>query len=240
MPLLDHFHPPVSERRSWEGFHGLWAAALSKSSTVTSSPRSISPTCKSTSAARSRSTLPPWRSRGTRRANGGAATALARGVGAAGDGPGRAGRVPRRHRSAGLRHGHRGHPGRGHRTGQPRQQGPAGNPPGVRREVRQLPDARHRPDRGGHRDQPAGQPAQRGDGPPRSRRAVLAAAGRDDVCRGVSAIAPAVRRSDRVVAPPAVRWASRCRCCPWPCATPASCRSISKRPMARPGAEPVG
>src|SRR5260370_37766741 len=28
MPLLDHFHPPVSERRGWEGFHGLWAAAL--------------------------------------------------------------------------------------------------------------------------------------------------------------------------------------------------------------------
>jgi hypothetical protein len=28
MPLLDHFHPPVSERRSWEGFYGLWAAAL--------------------------------------------------------------------------------------------------------------------------------------------------------------------------------------------------------------------
>ena len=28
MPLLDHFHPPVSTRRSWEGFHGLWAAAL--------------------------------------------------------------------------------------------------------------------------------------------------------------------------------------------------------------------
>src|SRR5262249_40542163 len=28
MPLLDHFHPPVSERRSWEGFHGNWAAAL--------------------------------------------------------------------------------------------------------------------------------------------------------------------------------------------------------------------
>ncbi|HEV3023505.1 MAG TPA: DUF4058 family protein [Pirellulales bacterium] len=28
MPLLDHFRPPVSERRSWEGFHGLWAAAL--------------------------------------------------------------------------------------------------------------------------------------------------------------------------------------------------------------------
>jgi hypothetical protein len=28
MPLLDHFHPPVSERRRWEGFHGLWAAAI--------------------------------------------------------------------------------------------------------------------------------------------------------------------------------------------------------------------
>src|SRR5271167_4972627 len=28
MPLLDHFHPPVSQRRSWEGFHGLWAAAM--------------------------------------------------------------------------------------------------------------------------------------------------------------------------------------------------------------------
>src|SRR5713101_7781502 len=28
MPLLDHFHSPISERRSWEGFHGLWAAAL--------------------------------------------------------------------------------------------------------------------------------------------------------------------------------------------------------------------
>jgi hypothetical protein len=28
MPLLDHFHPPLSQRRSWEGFHGLWAAAL--------------------------------------------------------------------------------------------------------------------------------------------------------------------------------------------------------------------
>jgi hypothetical protein len=28
MPLLDHFHAPVSERRSWEGFHSLWAAAM--------------------------------------------------------------------------------------------------------------------------------------------------------------------------------------------------------------------
>lgn len=28
MPLLDHFHPPVSERRNWEGFLSLWAAAI--------------------------------------------------------------------------------------------------------------------------------------------------------------------------------------------------------------------
>jgi hypothetical protein len=28
MPLLDHFHAPVIKRRSWEGFHGLWAAAM--------------------------------------------------------------------------------------------------------------------------------------------------------------------------------------------------------------------
>jgi hypothetical protein len=28
MPLLDHFHPPLSPQRRWEGFHGLWAAAL--------------------------------------------------------------------------------------------------------------------------------------------------------------------------------------------------------------------
>ena len=26
--LLDHFHPPIGQRRSWEGFHGLWAASL--------------------------------------------------------------------------------------------------------------------------------------------------------------------------------------------------------------------
>lgn len=28
MPLLDHFHPPVSQRRNWEGFDALWAAAI--------------------------------------------------------------------------------------------------------------------------------------------------------------------------------------------------------------------
>lgn len=28
MPLRDHFRPPVSTRSSWEGFHGMWPAAL--------------------------------------------------------------------------------------------------------------------------------------------------------------------------------------------------------------------
>ncbi len=28
MPLLDHFHPPVSALRHWESFHGRWAHAL--------------------------------------------------------------------------------------------------------------------------------------------------------------------------------------------------------------------
>src|SRR4051794_9106683 len=28
MPLLDHFHPPLSERRHWQGFHTRWASAI--------------------------------------------------------------------------------------------------------------------------------------------------------------------------------------------------------------------
>jgi len=28
MPLLDHFHPPLSERRHWESFHATWAGAI--------------------------------------------------------------------------------------------------------------------------------------------------------------------------------------------------------------------
>lgn len=29
MPLLDHFHPPLSERRHWHAFHNSWATYLS-------------------------------------------------------------------------------------------------------------------------------------------------------------------------------------------------------------------
>ncbi len=31
MPLLDHFHPPLSERRHWHSFHNSWATYLSSS-----------------------------------------------------------------------------------------------------------------------------------------------------------------------------------------------------------------
>ncbi len=30
MPLRDHFHPPVSRRSNWEGFHGLWPGEIAK------------------------------------------------------------------------------------------------------------------------------------------------------------------------------------------------------------------
>src|SRR5688572_26050156 len=28
MPLLDHFHVPISQRRTWEGFLSLWGATI--------------------------------------------------------------------------------------------------------------------------------------------------------------------------------------------------------------------
>src|SRR5688572_10009055 len=31
MPLLDHFHPPLSQRRHWESFHAAWATAIADS-----------------------------------------------------------------------------------------------------------------------------------------------------------------------------------------------------------------
>ena len=30
MPLLDHFHPPLSRTYPWRGFHGAWAAAIAR------------------------------------------------------------------------------------------------------------------------------------------------------------------------------------------------------------------
>lgn len=31
MPLLDHFHPPLSQRRHWQSFHAAWASAIADS-----------------------------------------------------------------------------------------------------------------------------------------------------------------------------------------------------------------
>ncbi len=28
MPLLDHFHPPLSSERHWESFHAAWLGSL--------------------------------------------------------------------------------------------------------------------------------------------------------------------------------------------------------------------
>ena len=28
MPLLDHFHPPLSMERPWEGIHSTWASTI--------------------------------------------------------------------------------------------------------------------------------------------------------------------------------------------------------------------
>src|SRR5712691_2278295 len=30
MPLLDHFRPPLSQRRHWDSFHGAWAEAIAQ------------------------------------------------------------------------------------------------------------------------------------------------------------------------------------------------------------------
>ena len=30
MPLLDHFHAPLSRQRQWESFHSAWAEAIAK------------------------------------------------------------------------------------------------------------------------------------------------------------------------------------------------------------------
>jgi hypothetical protein len=30
MPLLDHFHPPLSRTHPWRGFRGAWAAAMAR------------------------------------------------------------------------------------------------------------------------------------------------------------------------------------------------------------------
>jgi hypothetical protein len=30
MPLLDHFHPPLTPVRAWESFHAMWATEVAR------------------------------------------------------------------------------------------------------------------------------------------------------------------------------------------------------------------
>ena len=39
MPLLDHFRPPLSQRRHWDSFHGAWAEAMASSLNLSSLPQ---------------------------------------------------------------------------------------------------------------------------------------------------------------------------------------------------------
>jgi hypothetical protein len=41
MPLLDPFHPPLSERRHWEGFHSRWAGAIADALNGESLPENL-------------------------------------------------------------------------------------------------------------------------------------------------------------------------------------------------------
>ena len=51
MPLLDHFHPPVNQRRTWESFHRLWAGVLVEKLNRGYWGKSISLKCRFMSAA---------------------------------------------------------------------------------------------------------------------------------------------------------------------------------------------
>lgn len=39
MPLLDHFHPPLSVRRHWQGFHSAWASEIARQLNAVLPPR---------------------------------------------------------------------------------------------------------------------------------------------------------------------------------------------------------
>src|SRR4051794_27866536 len=58
MPLRDHFHPPLSEERHWEGFHSKWANVLVDELNQTLLPKVTLPNPTSTGGHVSRS-MPP-------------------------------------------------------------------------------------------------------------------------------------------------------------------------------------
>ena len=158
MPLRDHFRPPLSDQRSWEGLHGGWPMMIVQPQSG-NCPGVTSPSRRSIWAHPSRSTWRPTRRTRPisppRPSSGGRRRGRDRGLGAAAadagrrDRPAGAGRV----RGARLRH-QVGPPAGGRRRDrQPGQQGPARAPPRLRRQVRRLaPGARLRRDRRSRHD----------------------------------------------------------------------------------------
>ena len=166
MPLLDHFHPPLSRTHPSRGFHGAWAAAMARLLNAGVLPpgyyavpfldrdgpvevdvatfREFDPAGRPGGVA----TLGPGRARvgGRRRMAGGRRRA--------------GGGVRRRRRPAAD--------GRGG-AGQPAEQGPAAVAGGVRGQVRRLPAARVRIGRGGRGHDPPGRPPRRPPHRPRGR-----------------------------------------------------------------------
>ena len=216
MPLRDHFRPPLDNVASWEEFHGQWPATIVQ---------------------QLRKELPPGYVAGPRVHAGSqveidvaayekenAASSFERGRAAARRR--RCGHLRperrRRNRAAGLRRVRGPHlrrqaepaPGCGHRDRQPREQGSAGEPQRVRRQVRRAaPEGRRRQHRRPGDRSPV-QPVRRTDGVHRPQRPD---AGRRAAPRCTPRRAGGCgRRSGRSSKPGRTPWpsASRCRRCP--------------------------
>ena len=165
MPLLDHFHPPLSATRKWEGISQpldqLARRAAQRRVAPAPSLRRAAGVARPHRSGRCHRSAPRQWGRvrsglclGGRRGDAGRAGLVAASP-FAGDGR----RV--RRRVHGARHQHRGWPDArgGDRTGQPQQQGTPRRAPGLRHEVSELPQRRHRPDLRGCRDGTPRQPA---------------------------------------------------------------------------------
>ena len=248
MPLRDHFRPPLDKTTSWEGFHGQWPAVIVMALNRKLPPRYLAEPRVHLGAymeidvtAFDEEMPAPSASgsgaeRGRRRD---------RGVGTATADPrrrhGPAG--PVRVRGPGLRHLAGPPPGRGRRDRQPRQQGPAREPPCVRDQVCSPAPAAGlgRDCRPGH--DPAVQPVRRpagtdrpgGPGWRRSRPRCM-----PPPAAGSAGTRPGISRPGLIPSPSA----SRCRHCPcgwpttWPC--PWSWKRATRRPAGSSAWRKVG
>src|SRR6267154_1061782 len=118
MPLLDHFHPPLSAERRWESFHSSWATRLVDTLTerwlppnyIAEEQAHIGPSIEIDVATFERETAAAEEGGGDCESEG---VGPARGRWRASFG------VPGHVRGAGVIHGHRAQVGRCHRTDQP-------------------------------------------------------------------------------------------------------------------------